>query len=828
NATEAAQVLGTQVTFWGDPASEAHDQSRGWACLREGLERNENETCEPPNPRSSTAFLTLPTSCAGALSTAMDGVAWTGEQTAATFTFADALGAPLNALEGCQDLPFAPSIAAEALQPADEGHAAERTTAANTPTGLEVDVDAPQTATLDPSALAESDVQSATVTLPRGVLLNPSAANGLEACSEQQVGYLGVGAGDPFSPGTAEPLRFSAAPAECPRGSKLGTVRVKTPLLAEELEGSVYLAAQEANPFGSLVALYLVAENRALGLRVKLAGESKLDGVTGQITTTFQNTPQVPFESFRVQLFGGPRGAVTTPSACGEYTTTASFTPWSGGEAVASSADPSAFAITSGPGGGPCSQTPPLAPAFEAGSTNSAAGAFTPFQLHIGRADSDQALTGVTVHLPAGMAALLASITPCPEPQAALGTCGPDSLIGHATATVGLGPDPFTVGGGRVYLTGPYGGGPFGLSIVTPAIAGPFNLGDVVVRSSIKIDPTTAAVTIATTLPTIVQGVGKPSSGVPLQLKAVDVTVDRSGFEFNPTNCTATSIGATITGDQGASSDVSSRFQVTGCGTLPFAPKLTATVDGHASKKFGVGFAVKVTSAGLGQANIRKVLLSLPRALPSRLETLQKACDEAIFNANPATCNEASVIGKAVVHTPVLKSPLTGPAYLVSHGGAEFPDVEFLLQGEGITLLLDGKTFIDEKAGITHSRFEAVPDAPFTSFETSLPAGPHSIFGAYVPKTPYNLCGSKLQMPTEIVGQNNAVINKTTIVGVTGCGARGGHITAAQRLAKAVKRCHARFPHSKLKRTSCEKTARRMYGSKKHARRAPSRHASKH
>jgi hypothetical protein len=825
DTTEAAQVLGAQVSFWGDPGSEAHDESRNWACLREGVIKENGENCVAPNPRPSTAFLTLPTSCAGSLTTQMTGEAWTHERTAAGFVFEDSLGNALEHLDGCGELPFNPEIGLEPLQPADEGHPDERTSAANTPTGLNVDVKLPQQTTLAPEALAEATVQSATVTLPQGVLLSPSAANGLQACSEQQIGYLGTGGADPFAPGTTEPLHFSNEPVQCPKASKVGTVRIKTPLLAEELNGSVYLAAQEANPFGSLVALYIVAENANLGLRVKLAGETKLDGVTGQISTSFQDTPQVPFEELHVQLFGGPRGSLTTPAKCGPYTASASFTPWSGGPPVGAASDPGTFDITSGPGGSPCAGPLPLAPFFQAGSSNTQGGAFTPFTVTIAKADTDQQLTGVTVHLPPGAAAMLSSVTPCQEPAASLGTCGPESLVGHATATSGLGPEPFTVTGGRVYITGPYGGGPFGLSIVTPAVAGPFNLGEVVVRSSIKVDPSTAAVTIESALPKIVQGVGKAPSGVPLQLKRIDVVVDRPNFEFNPTNCSPMAVTGTLTGDEGGVANVSSPFQATGCSALPFKPTLTATTQGNATKANGASFTVKVTSSP-GQANIGKTKLVLPIQLPARLTTIQKACIAATFQANPAACPEGSNIGSATVHTPVLKSPLTGPAYLVSHGNAAFPDVEFVLQGEGITLILDGQT--DIKKGITTSTFNTVPDAPVTSFETTLPEGPHSALTSNVPASKrFSLCGQKLVMPTTITGQNGAVIQQNTPIPVTGCGAvKGSKVSRATLLARALKKCRTQFKHGKRKRVQCEKKARKKYGTKKKAAKHPG--AAKH
>ena len=242
---------------------------------------------------------------------------------------------------------------------------------------------------------------------------------------------------------------------------------------------------------------------------------------------------------------------------------------------------------------------------------------------------------------------------------------------------------------------------------------------------------------------------------------------------FNPTSCEPQTITGAISSTEGASANVSSHFQAGGCATLPFAPKLTATVAGHASKLDGASLDVKIQSAGLGQANIHSVQLRLPEALPSRNETLNRACTEAQFNANPAACPPASVIGSAIVRTPQLSGPLAGPAILVSHGGAAFPDVEMVLQGEGVVLILDGKTDIKKErngAEVTYSNFETVPDAPFTSFETKLPTGRYSIFAAYLPaKAKYDFCGQSLSMPTTIVGQNGAELKQTTKIAVTGC-----------------------------------------------------------
>ena len=417
----------------------------------------------------------------------------------------------------------------------------------------------------------------------------------------------------------------------------------------------------------------------------------------------------------------------------------------------------------------------------------------------------------MTVHLPPGIAALLSSVTPCPEPAAGQQwSCGPQSLIGHSLASAGLGEEPFNLPG-QVFLTAGYDGAPFGLLVSTPAVAGPFDLGMVNVRSRINVDQSTAAVTITTdpgphddALPTRLKGVAA-------QIKRISVTVDRPQFEFNPTDCTPMSITGALSGAEGATAPFSDPFTATNCANLPFKPTFTASTQGQASKANGARLTVKVTSAGLGQANIAKTTVTLPKTLPSRLTTIQKACVAAVFEANPASCDEGSLVGSATIHTPVFSKPLSGPAYLVSHGGAAFPDVEFVLQGEGVKIVLDGQTKI--KKGVTTATFNEVPDAPFTSFETVLPTGPHSALTANVAeKKKYSLCGKKLTMPTVITGQNGMVIKQTTKIAVQGCKAVKGY-KVESKLAKALKAC--RKDKKRAKRVACEKRARKKYGSKK-------------
>jgi hypothetical protein len=798
NTTELGQVLSAQVTLWGEPSSEAHDNSRGWACLAPWRGAGECVTPEPGD-RATVPFLRLPTSCEPLVMSA-EGRSWPTMQAPEGLVLAQP-PAPLageesafvDELGGCEGLPFGPGFVLGLDQ-----------VSASTPSGMDAEISVPQKTSLTPGEPAESDVRSTTVVLPEGLLLNPAAADGLAACSEEQA-TLGLG-----------------GPAFCPEESKVGTVLIESPFLPKErgvvgepfekVSGGVYLAAQNANPFGSLLALYIIAQSPVSGVRVKLAGEIQLDPATGRIVSTFTNTPQLPFEHFKLHFFDGPRASLATPALCGTYTSSATFGSWSGKE-VPRSSD---FQVSDGAEGAGCQSPQPFAPSFSAGSDDVGAGAFTSFTLNLVRHDADQPISALTMTLPPGMAAILASVTPCPEPQATTGGCGPESMIGHAVSSAGLGPDPYSLPG-TVYLTGPYENAPFGIEIVTAADAGPFHLGNVIVRSTINVDPYTAQVTINTSVPTMVSTLTHPDTGIPVQLKQTTVTVDRPSFEFNPTSCDPMSINGTIQGAAGASENITSRFQVENCQNLSFQPTLQASVDGHASKPNGTTFTVKVTSQGVGVANIKKVQLQLPIQLPSRLSTLQKACLAATFEANPASCDEGSVIGYATIHTPVFDNPLTGPAYLVSHGSAAFPDVEFVLQGENIKIILDGHT--DIKNGITYSRFENTPDAPFTTFETVLPAGPHSILTANVPEAKqFNLCGEKLDMPTTITAQNNITIIQTTHITIENCTSKTGvqgstttHPTLKQQYTKTLHKCRTQYKHNKTKRATCEHHAHTHY-----------------
>jgi hypothetical protein len=730
NIQQSVEFESSQVTFWGVPGDPRHNASRGWNCLLGGYFGH--GSCQAPQNAPQTPFLTLPTSCAGlaGMRTTVQADSWAAPGTFLSGEYAplDNGGEPLG-LDGCNRLPFSPSISV-----APDG------SVGSTPTGLTVGVHVPQGASLNPAGLTEADVNDTTVTLPEGLQLSPAGADGLLSCSLEQVS-----------------LETPSSPT-CPEAAKVGTVEIKTPLLPNPLEGAAYLAAQNANPFGSLIALYIVAEDPTAGVVVKFAGKVVPDPVTGQLVSTFESTPQLPFEDLKLHFFGSARAPLTTPPLCGSYTTTASFVPWSGNAPAQPS---STFQITSGPNGGPCADPRPFQPGFQAGSTNLQAGAFTPFTLTMSRPDADQTLAGLSIQMPPGLAGSLSKVQLCPEPQASQGACPAGSLIGHTVVSAGLGNAPFTVEGGQVFITGPYKGAPFGLSILNPAKAGPFDLGYVVVRAKIEVDPTTAALHIVSDpLPTILDG-------IPLQIQHVNVTVDRPQFTFNPTNCSPMSLTGAMSSTEGASSSVSTPFQVTNCATLAFKPGFSVSTSGRPSRANGESLDVKLTypSAPQGaEANISRVKVELPKQLPSRLTTLQKACTEATFDTNPEACPAASRIGEAFASTPILVGGLSGPAYFVSHGGAKFPELIVVLKGEnGVTVDLHGETFISKK-GITSSTFASVPDVPVGSFELKLPMGPYSALAANG-----NLCKSKLTMPTEFHAQNGAIIHQDTKIHVTSC-----------------------------------------------------------
>jgi hypothetical protein len=733
------------VTLFGDPVAKQDELAR-----REG---------KPASGKTPVAFFTNPSQCSGQpLIASLHMDSWqhpgrTGAGGAPDFSDPNWVAAHSESppIIGCNSLQFRAGLFS--LQP--------ETTAANSPTGLAFDLQVPQTD--QPGILATPPLKKATVTLPAGMIVNPAAASALSSCSPAQIGWLGGSASN-----------FTAAPPQCPDASKVASVLVTSPLLPGTLEGSVYLASQNDNPLHSLLAAYIVIDDPTTGIVAKIPGKVSLDPGTGQITGEFDENPQLPFSDLKLNFLGGPRGELATPESCGTFTTTSLMAPWSAPESGPEVSLTDQFSIASACVSG-------FAPAFTAGVTSPHAGGYSPFTLSFSRSDSEEDIAGLSVTLPPGLLAKLAGVALCPDAalsaaaanaasaERASASCPAGSQVGTVQAGAGAGPSPFFLPG-RAYLTGPYKGAPYGLAVIVPALAGPFDLGTVVIRQALHIDPADAHVTdVSDPLPTIldVKGSDGHTNGFPIRLRRVDVTVDRPNFTLNPTNCNTMAVNATFTSITGQTAPASSRFQVGGCRELQFTPRFSASTQARASKANGASLRVRVTS-GPGQANIGKARVALPKQLPSRLTTLQKACPDKTFATNPAACPAASIVGSATATTPLLDNRLTGPAYLVSHAGAAFPDLVIVLQGNGITLQLTGNTTI--KRGITISTFNTLPDAPVTTFELTLPQGPHSILSANVPaKAKYNLCGQKLNMPTTLTGQDNATQSQTTKILVTGC-----------------------------------------------------------
>jgi hypothetical protein len=815
NIAQTGGILWSQVTFWGTPGAASHNSLRGYDCVDDS--EGSSKPCAPSEVKNPPPFVDLPTSCSGPLQTSLEADSWSepGHFTAPLFA------SETPSLDGCNRLQFVPEI-----KVTPDGQEAAK------PTGLNVDVHVPQEGQLNGEGFAQSNIKDITVKLPAGVAINPSSGDGLQACSADvsalgagvlgdagdQIGYEGEREFEPVTePGVKLPAFTRYVPGSfgalgagfsellqpgtdfCPDGSKVATVTIKTPLLPHALTGAAYLATQESNPFDSVLAMYLVAEDPVSGSLVKLPGEVQLCQavgeviagmsceVVGQLVSTFEENPQLPFEDAELHFFGGERAPLATPSRCGTYTTEALYAPWSGSAPVRST---TSFEINSGPNHTRCvyaGEALPFSPTLTGGGLSVNAGWFSPFDATFSRLSGEQNMQSIEVHLPPGLSGILTGVELCPEPQANLGECGPNSLIGETTVGVGVGGEPFSVHGGKFYLTGPYNGrgactvgeagcAPFGITFEVPAKAGPYDFADtksnhpacdcVLVRGKIEVSPITAAITITSDPPGSPDAIPTSIEGVPLEIQHVNAITTRSDFQFNPTNCSRMEVTGTIHSSEGATNAVSVPFQVTNCAVLAFKPEFSISTSGKTSRASGASLHVLLTypKAPFGtQANIRSVKVDLPKQLPSRLTTLQKACTAKQFETNPAGCPSASIVGHATAITPLIPVPLTGPAYFVSYGGAKFPELVIVLQGYGVTLDVHGETFIS-KAGITSSTFHTIPDAPVGSFELNLPEGKYSALAANG-----NLCKSKLAMPTAFTAQNGLEIHESTKISVTGC-----------------------------------------------------------
>ena len=667
-----------------------------------------------------------------------------------------------------------------------------------TSTGLEFNLYVNDEGLTSGGGLSQSELAKAVVSLPVGVTTNPSVAAGLSACTLAQY--------------EAETVQ---AETGCSPESKIGEVEIESPLVTQKIKGSVYLAKQNENPFPnpSLLALYVVAKNAELGVLIRLAGKVEPNPVTGQLVTTFVKIPPLPFSRFHFAFRQGQRAPLATPAACGTYTTSAEPFPYSAPETPLH--ETAQFAITAGPEGAPCPSggVPPFDPGVTAGTVNNAAGSYSPLYLQVTRKDTEQEITRFSAQLPSGLTANLTGIPFCPNAdieaaktrsgaqEEAEPSCPTASQIGHTEVGVGVG-GTLAWSAGRLYLAGEYNGAPFSVVAINSAKVGPFDLGTVVVREALSINPETGVVAVdakaSDPIPHILDG-------IVIHARDIRVYVDRPDFTINPTSCAPTTFSATVDGagaDPANPADqmpvtVDDPFQAADCANLSFKPSFQASTSGKTSRLDGASLTVKLGfpggSIGTG-ANIKSVKVDLPEQLPSRLPTLQKACTERQFNANPAGCPPASRIGVAKAVTPILPVPLEGPAYFVSHGAAAWPELIIVLQGYGVTIDLHGETFIS-KQGITSSTFNTVPDQPVTSFELTLPEGPYSALAALG-----NLCqktktvtvkrkvtirehgrkktvtrkvrkteSESLTMPTEFVAQNGVQVKQNTPVTVTEC-----------------------------------------------------------
>jgi hypothetical protein len=680
-------------------------------------------------------YITLPSNCAGAGPATTNTV--TLESTESQ-TGARQYVTPIGT-EGCKGEsgllipPFEPAF-----------KLTSETTQSDKPDGITTELTVPHNPS--PTGIDTSQLRTASVTLPEGMTINPSAAGEVtSACTPVQAR-----------------IHSSTFGVACPASSQLGSVTLEVPTLpAGSLTGNLYLGGPEGG--GPITAppytVYLNAESTRYGVDVRLEGKVVPNESTGQLTATFAENPEQLFSDAIIKFKGGELAPIANPLTCGAAKSTTSLTPYTGQSPVSPFSE---FNVDSNGSGGACASPLPFALSQSVyNQPPGYAGAKTSYALNIGRGEGQQYLSQIKTILPEGLVGLLPTVTQCPEPQAGKGECPGTSQIGTVSVSAGSG-KPYGFKGG-VYLTGPYGGAPFGMSVVVPAVAGPFNLGNVVTRGTINVEPYTARVVATSNLPTIVKG-------IPLRLRGISVEINKQGFLQNPTNCGPLVTETTLTSTMGATQSLSTPFQVSECGKLAFKPSFGSATGAKTSKANGASLETTL-NVPAGSANVKSVVVQLPKQLPSRLTTLQKSCPEATFAANPYNCPSGSFVGGVRANTPTLAAKLKGPAILVSHAGRAFPDLDLLLEGEGVRVILVGNTSI--KNGITTTTFAAPPDVPVTSITVNLPIGGHSALTANG-----NVCASKLTMPTTIVSQNGSTFKQNTRIKVKNCPVRVvGHKT---------------------------------------------------
>jgi hypothetical protein len=724
SVSEAIQVVGTSLTLWGVPALPVHDPQRGTNFTCSG-DPSDPANCfggETPSPVPLRPFLTNPTQCSGQpLEATFRLRSWQDPEAELQYQ------APMGTITGCEKLHFDPKIS---VRPS--------TRRVDSPTGLSVRVEVPQND--DPNGFATANLRRAVVTLPEGLSLNPAAAEGLAACAD---GDLGLGNTDDPS---------------CPDAAKVGTAELHTPALANPLSGPIYLRPQTAgDPYR--IAFVLQGE----GVTLKVPGSVHADPVTGRLTTTFDDAPQQPFSDLELTFNGGDRAPLATPTVCGVGATTGVFTPWSAPFSGPPAESSSSFEFAWDQQGSPCPASLPFSPGFEAGTTVPIAGGHSPFVFRVTRKDREQPLGRISgVALPGGVLAKVAGVPLCGAAQAAAGSCGDGSRIGSVTAGSGAGSPLYL--DGKVFLTEGYKGAPYGLSIVVPAVAGPFDLGDVVVRAAVRVNPADASLTVdSDPLPTILQG-------IPLRLRDIVVHLDRRGFTLNPTSCAPKRIDATIGSVSGQTADVGSRFQVTNCAALGFKPRLGLALTGSRQTRTGKHPGVRAKlSQGSGQAAIKRAVVSLPKALALDPDNAKALCE---FDAGTQPdlenhCPEGSIVGRVRAKSPLLNRDLVGDVYFVKNvridkkTGAKrrtLPMLVAALRGE-IAINLKGASSVRGDGRLV-AAFSGVPDAPIARFDLNLRGGANGILVVTdSARGRLNLCTRKQTAQVDTTGHNGRRAN---------------------------------------------------------------------
>jgi hypothetical protein len=752
--TQQFDLYGLTLTLWGNPWLVTHDDERG-NCLNEadpaahfGTEAQlESEppspahpyvpgTCSIGDPKSlpPSAYLTLPPVCTP-MAFGLTATSWQQPGTIAR-------GFETPALQGCGLSPFEPAPLVQL-----------NTERASSPSGLTFSLLIDQLRLLAnytpagrllPKVRAPSPPKRATVTLPEGVTINPSVGAGLGVCTAAEYGAETVSS----PPG-----------AGCPNDSKIGDFTVESPLFAQPVDGALFLAAPHENPFGSLIAVYLVAKHPERGILIKVSGRLQADPLSGRLTATFNNLPQLPYSDLRVHFREGQRSPLATPPSCGSFPTETEFLAWR--EPGLVSRGSGAVPITSGAGGGPCPSGPaPFAPGAEGGTVNPKAGAYSPFYLHLTRSDTEQEITSYSATLPQGLLGNISAIPYCSDAAIAAAaqrsgiaeregpSCPRASLIGHTSAGYGVG-GVLTYAPGNLYLAGPYRGSSFSVVAIDSALVGPFDLGVIVVRSAIRINPTTAQASIDATgtdpIPHIIDG-------IPIHLRDVRVYIDRPDFILNPTSCAASTLTSALNGSGARFSDpgddslatATVPFQAFDCGSLDFRPKIALKTTGGSRRGRHPSLRVTVKPRP-GDANIGSAQVTLPPSLFLDQSQIETICTGVQFAAH--NCPPRSVYGHVRAVTPLLGVPLEGPVYLRSSHHT-LPDLVFVLKGQGIEIDLAGR--IDSVNGGIRGSFETIPDAPISAFKLTMDGGKHGIL-----INAANLCAKPQAATARLIGQNN-------------------------------------------------------------------------